>query len=252
VSLDVERASLRAWPALEEESLGGWTLRFSGGFTGRANSVQPFAGGGGPLDERVAACERWYAERARPCLFRITPFSEPGLDDYLAARGYASFNPTDVMVLDARAGLDGFPNDLAGDLSELELNEWLDTFARLSGLDAPHPVMHEIISCIGPSSFLGAVPEAEGLIACGMAVADGPFLGLFDLVVDPSHRRRGYGTWLVMGLCAWGWTLGAMLTYLQVTRDNTAAAALYRKLGFRVAYGYTYRVPPETLGPRRP
>jgi len=252
VSLDVERGSLRAWPALEEETVGGWTLRYSGGFTGRANSVQPFAGDGGPLDERVAACERWYAERGRPCLFRITPFTEPGLDDHLAARGYASFNPTDVMVLDAREGLDGFPDNLAGELSALDLPEWLDTFARLGGLDAPHPVMGQIISRIEPPSFLGAVPGTEELVACGLAVADGPLLGLFDLVVDPTRRRRGYGTWLVMGLSAWGWTLGATLTYLQVTRDNAAAAALYRKLGFRVAYGYTYRVPPETLDPRRP
>lgn len=251
MSLEIERASLRAWPSLEEETLGGWTLRFSGGFTGRANSVQPFAGEGGPVDERVAACERWYAERGRPCLFRITPFSEPGLDDYLAARGYASFNMTDVMVLDARAGLEGFPNHVAGDISELELPDWLDAFARLSGLAAPSPVMGEILSRIEPPSFLGAVPSEDQPVACGLAVANGPLLGLFDLVVDPRHRRRGLGTALVLALGAWGRTRGAPLTYLQVTRDNTDAAALYRKLGFRVAYAYSYRVPPEALSERR-
>ena len=247
---EIETASLRAWPALEEETLGAWTLRFSGGFTGRANSVQPFAGDGGPLAERVAACERWYAERGRPCLFRVTPFSEPGLDDYLVARGYASLHPTDVMLLDPRTGLEGFPNDVAGDFSKLDLPEWLEAFARLSGLSAPHPRMGQIISRIEPPSFLGGVPRHAELVACGLAVADGPLLGLFDLVVDPSLRRRGYGTGLVMALCAWGWTSGAVLTYLQVTQANKAATALYRKLGFRVAYTYSYRVSPETLDPR--
>jgi len=246
MSLEIERASLRAWPALEEETLGGWMLRHSKGFTGRANSVQPFAGTPGPLAERVAACERWYAERGRPCFFRVTTFSEPGLDDYLAARGYVSFNTTDVMTLDPRAGMEGFPNNVAGQLSELDLHEWLEAYARLSGLDAPHPVMGEIIARIEPPTLLGAVPGDEGPVACGLAVADGPFLGLFDLVVDVDRRRHGYGTGLVMGLCAWGWLDGAMLTYLQVTRDNARAAALYRKLGFRVAYEYSYRALPET------
>ena len=38
---------------------------------------------------------------------------------------------------------------------------------------------------------------------------------------------------------------------LCLIRTNTAAAALYRKLGFRVAYGYWYRVPPGTQDARR-
>jgi ribosomal protein S18 acetylase RimI-like enzyme len=253
VTRDIELASLRAWPALEEEVLGTWTLRFSRGFTGRANSVQPFAGDEGrvPLAERVAVCERWYAERGRPCVFRITPFSETGLDAYLAERGYVSYDPTDVLRLDALQGLGGFPNDVAGEISEIELSEWLEAFARLSGLAAPHPVMGEIVSRIGPPSFLGCVGPEKAPIACGLAVADGPFLGLFDLVVDPRLRRRGHGTALVVGLCAWGWTRGATHTYLQVTRGNAAAAALYRRLGFRLAYEYSYRVPPDTLDERR-
>jgi len=252
VNREIEMASLRAWPALEEEALGGWTLRFSQGFTGRANSVQPFAGGDGPLAERVAACERWYADRGQPCKFRITPFSEPGLDAYLAERGYVSFDPTDVMRLDGHAYHEDPPEDVASEfLERLDLPEWLDTYASLSGLPAPNPVMGEIVSRIEPPSLLGCVGIENERIACGLAVADGPLLGLFDLVVDPSLRRQGYGSWLMLGLCMWGRLSGTVVTYLQVTRDNTTAAALYRKLGFRVAYEYSYRVPPESPEVRR-
>ncbi len=40
----IERLSMRAWPALEEEWLDGWLLRAAQGYTDRANSVNPALG----------------------------------------------------------------------------------------------------------------------------------------------------------------------------------------------------------------
>ena len=40
--INIERSAGVAWPALREEVLDGWRLRFADGFTRRSNSVQPF------------------------------------------------------------------------------------------------------------------------------------------------------------------------------------------------------------------
>jgi GNAT superfamily N-acetyltransferase len=237
----IEEASLRAWPAIETARLDGWVLRFSEGFTGRANSVQALEGSPRSLQDRVAECAQWYGERSRPCLFRLSKLSEPGLDDFLEARGYRPLNRTRVLRREA----DGL-GDVCGDLElrETSLHDWLRAYASFTGAPAAPAPMARIIERIDAQALLALLwrtaPRAP--VACGLAVADGPHLGLFDLVVAPAERRRGYGTDLVRTLVAWGRGLGASNVYLQVTEDNTAALELYARLGFQPSYDYWYRV----------
>lgn len=238
---DIEAASLRAWPALEEAEVDGWVLRFADGFSKRANSVQPFAGPRAFLAERVRRCEMWYAERGRPCIFRLTQFSEEGLDSYLAARGYGLVEPTDVLVGSALHLLGGHPD---AELSAVSLTEWLDCFGRASGDAVLPPALGRIIAKIQAPTLLGVLQPGAlaGVVGCGLAVRDGPLVGLFDLAVAPEFRGRGYGTELIRRLVAWGFEQGATAAYLQVTRENARAASLYGRIGFRSAYAYHYRV----------
>src|SRR5262249_29851311 len=53
----VEEAAMKAWPALEEVLLDGWLLRFSRGYTKRANSVNPLYPSALPLEDHVRQCE---------------------------------------------------------------------------------------------------------------------------------------------------------------------------------------------------
>lgn len=242
----IEMASLRAWPAIEEADLDGWKLRFSRGFTGRANSVQTLrAPEEGPrhrvLDERVEACERWYRERGRPVLFRMTPYSEPGLDETLAARGYERANPT-LVLQRVPAGLTPRLEGLF--LEGAPLHEWLGRYARFTGIPATPAPMRSIIEKSAGRPMHGLVWTAapRRAVACGLGLLEGEFMGLFDLVVDPVERRKGYGEELVRRLSAWGVGHGAGRVYLQVTADNAPALALYRKLGFERSYTYWYRV----------
>jgi ribosomal protein S18 acetylase RimI-like enzyme len=83
------------------------------------------------------------------------------------------------------------------------------------------------------------------IVACGLGVLQGEYLGLFDIVTRDSERRKGYGREVTESLLAWGQSQDASYAYLQVMLSNTAAQALYGQLGFGERYQYWYRVPQQ-------
>ena len=238
----IEDASLRAWPALESEVLDGWELRSAGGFTKRANSVQPFSSSTRSISEKVEECEAWYEARGMPAIFRLTPFADPELDSLLDQWAYEIIEPTDVLFLRLPASMTRVPDV---ELIELELQDWLQSYGALRGVSRRSlPSMRAILEACRQDRFRGALCSIRSSeqVGCGLAVADQELVGLFDLVTAQRHRRRGYGAALVAGLLDWGLAQGASYAYLQVARSNTPAWGLYRHLGFAPAYEYWYRV----------
>jgi predicted GNAT family acetyltransferase len=63
-------------------------------------------------------------------------------------------------------------------------------------------------------------------------------------------RGQGLATALCLHLLNAGVRAGRRHAYLQVDSDNTAARAVYHRLGFADAYAYHYRTP--TRGGLRP
>ena len=238
----IEEASLNAWPALRQVLYDGWVVRLANGYTKRANSVTPLYHSALGIDEKIARCERLYREWGLPPIFRLTsPACPPGLDEALAARGYRVVDPTLVLHLDLSGGV---PPPPSAPLRHASLEEWLRTYTRLSGARAENEAKHaQILSALAFPALYACIDGAGGEpAACGLAVWEGDLVGLFDLVTDPTQRRRGYGTALLSGMLHWAKDAGARQAYLQVVRDNGPARAMYDRLGFREAYHYWYRV----------
>lgn len=238
----IEDASLRAWPALESEQVDGWEIRSSLGFTKRANSVQPFAPSTRPLLDKVVACEAWYDAREMPTIFRLTRFSDQGLDALLEDRGYQLVDRTDVLFTPIVRPWRPLPD---AEFVELELEDWLSIYAECSGADrsALGPMGAILQRTLGRHVLAALTPRSSSdRVACGVAVLDHDLLGLFDLATAVPQRRRGYGAAIMAHLVDWGLARGAHGAYLQVVRGNAPALALYRKLGFVNAYAYWYRV----------
>nr|WP_256515543.1 GNAT family N-acetyltransferase [Alsobacter ponti] len=76
--------------------------------------------------------------------------------------------------------------------------------------------------------------------AFGRAVVRGDLAGIFHVVTDAAHRRRGLGRRTVAALMAAAAARGARRAYLQVTVANAEARPLYAWLGFREVYVYDY------------
>ena len=238
----IEEASLNAWPALQQVLFDGWVLRFARGYTKRANSVNPLYGSSLDLDEKIDVCERLYAEKGLPTVFRLTPFSSPvTLDQVLEGRGYRRLDPTLVQYLDLRnCTIRPAPS---GELRTERFNDWMDLFCRLSETPAAkHQTHREILEAIPGRRFLVSLVDGGLPIACGLGVLENRHFGLFDLITDPQHRNKGYGTQLVAGLLRWAQERGASHAYLQVMTLNQPARHLYAKFGFEEAYSYWYRI----------
>lgn len=76
--------------------------------------------------------------------------------------------------------------------------------------------------------------ELEGVLAgyAGMSCYAGE-AHIMNVAVAPEQRRRGIGEVLMLELLRRAAEAGADNAYLEYRPSNTAAAALYRKLGFR-------------------
>ncbi|MSR35577.1 MAG: GNAT family N-acetyltransferase [Gemmatimonadetes bacterium] len=170
------------------------------------------------LPEKIDACERWYAAAGIPCLFRITPFTDPALEGHLDERGYVRDGRSHVMV---RALDDG---DRADEPETLELAEWIEIYARLSQLPAVPRALEALLRSAGPRRVLACVRDRHGApVSVGMGALDGAAFGLFDLVTRAGARGRGHGRRLIGSLLSWARAHGATSAYLQVLQSNERA-----------------------------
>lgn len=78
-------------------------------------------------------------------------------------------------------------------------------------------------------AFIAGAPEAEGFVMAWAAAGDAELL---TVAVVPQARRAGVGAALVAAAAAAAAARGATSMHLEVAEDNTAARALYAKLGY--------------------
>lgn len=238
----VEEASLNAWPALQQSLLDGWVLRFSRGFTKRANSIVPLYPSQQDAIGKVRYCENLYAREQLKTIFRLTTVVESGsLDRLLEARGYQRVDPTRVLIRDL--GDTRFAAHPA--FEQLPRAQWLEAYARIAVIPAAGQQLHAmLLAGIRSEHVFGVIGDARGAAACGVAVLERELVGLFDIVTDPAARRLGHARALVESLLGWAVRRGARHAYLQVVDANESGRALWRQLGFVDLYNYWYRVAP--------
>jgi GNAT superfamily N-acetyltransferase len=238
----IEELSMNAWPALRSSVCDGWVLRFSNGYTRRANSVHPLYPPNRDLAEKIAEAERLYQERGLPAIFKLTAESQPrALEAALVERGYEVEAETSVHVADL--GPMGSVAAVDIETSWGNASEWREAFHGMSRVAPEHKATHErILSSISLLAGFAAVRQDGRIVGCGLGVVQDGWIGVFDVIVDGDARRQGHGERLMRGLMSWGQRMGAYRAYLQVMRSNVAAVRLYEGLGFHEAYSYWCRV----------
>jgi ribosomal protein S18 acetylase RimI-like enzyme len=242
---ELEEIALSTWPALRQWLYDGWVVRFAGGHTRRANSITPlYASRNDPLP-KIAQCEAWYAAANLPTVFRLNRRTAPlALDRMLDARGYRLADPS--LTLQRRLDTWSAPADLRGGLRSAALDDWLGLYCRLSGKPPEQQHGHAaILQAIPAPHIFAALWDGGQPVACAVGICYAQALSIVDVVADPQRRQQGYATSLLAQILGWAQRAGAADATLQVQADNTAARALYARLGFREAYAYWYRVRPS-------
>lgn len=222
----------------------GWLVRRNRHDVKRACSVNAFYGSTRPAAEKIAHCEKLYADLDLPPVFRMTPFSRPAqLDAALEQHGYQVFEPSLVQINRLNRPLPPPPDGVH--FESMLLEDWLARTQSMRGrtseqIEAEFERLHHgevpgycVVACLD-----------DAPVACGIVMHEQEFAGLFDIFVTEPQRGRGVGTAISAHLLATARRMGAEIGWLSVLSDNAAALRTYEKLGFETLYEYWYRVKP--------
>lgn len=241
----IEDLSLNAWPSHQIQVYDGWLLRFSYFYTHRTNSVEQIGPSVIPFPEKIAYCEQIYERWHSPCIFKITPLSDPSLESLLIERGYHTEHKTDVMTLDLGDTINieethSVPLQIQRHISDT----WIQGLFDLK--DTTDPIHRKIVpsmyAAIPKDVISVSICDNGRIIATGLGILDRDYIGIYAIHVDEAYRGRHYATSIIQTLLSEGRKEGATRAYLQVVSGNQPAVSLYRKAGFRKLYTYWFRV----------
>ncbi len=234
----IERAAVRAWPAVETRDVDGWLWRYSGGGSQRANSVSALHYRGTDVARTIDEIERLYRSHGAPVRFQVGfPISEPDdRDAHLAARGYVIHDQVTTLVKPVDAV--SLPTDVM--LDDEPSQQWMAVYLSNISLDR-RPFAAAIIERV-PSPRIFAEVRREGeTIATALGVLHESAVIAECVGTTASARRRGAASAVMRALESWAVAQGARTIGLQAVTKNLPAQGLYAALGYAAAGTYHYR-----------
>ena len=223
----MERAHVRAWPALRTAVIDGWLWRASGGGSQRANSASTIDFIGNDPDAAIAAVEaRYRAEAMRPRFQIFDETNPPELSNRLQRRGYRQSEATITL----------FKRPVAATSVDVEQRDhaWDAWRAVYLGqiTESRRVINNRILDRIPqPAAFFAARLDGR-LAATALCVIDAGCAVVECVATDQAMRRRGAGRIVMQALETWAAEKHADMLGLQVVETNAPALALYTGLGF--------------------
>jgi ribosomal protein S18 acetylase RimI-like enzyme len=229
---EIEIAAEQAVPSARQIALGRWTAHLSSGHIRRINAVTLH---GERLDdqlvlERLTKIQDIYRQHGLRPRVRTTSMDH-WIDPLI--EGWTEAGEAVVMSIEPE------PGDIGETIS---IDQWL-TWLRPRAVSTGR--FEEAASSARRLDADNVVVTARvdgQIIGAARAVSTNGLTGLFDITVDPEHRRRGHARSMIDRLRGWAAERQEPV-YLQVASVNMPAIALYESEGFVQRYHYRYRSP---------
>jgi GNAT superfamily N-acetyltransferase len=226
----MERAHVRAWPALRTADIDGWLWRCSGGGSQRANSVSTIDFTGDDPEAAVIRAETLYRAAGRKAQFQVfDETSPPGLADLLLARGYRRGEPTVTMFKRPEAAA----ADSAVEIRDRAWDEWkavylgeINESRRITNAEILERIPH-------PRAFFGC-RRGGRIVSTGLCVTGFGCAVIECVTTRTDARRKGSARAVLATLEHWATPQDINRIGLQVVAHNAPAVALYQQLGFVV------------------
>lgn len=231
----LERATIEAVAPPEVLEIGPWLVPLDAGTVGRAKSAAPLSH---DIDAgQVGEVEAAYRQRGLPPAFRVA--EAPGLKAVtadIARRGFASEQPTLVMVAPARSVAEiAVP---FADLLDRPDEAWGQVFLG-EGFD-PQDGAHRVRRLTeSPDALYGAVREGGRTVAVGVVSFGHGWAGVHGMRTALDRRGSGFASRLLALFGAAAQARQVSRVFLQVEEGNPAQN-LYRRAGFEEAWRYRY------------
>lgn len=217
------------WPPLRHWQVGPFTLR---------------DGAGGGKRVSAASCDGAFTEAALAAAqaamdepLMLIRAEDAALDASLEAQGWRVVDPVVAYaapVADLMAELPPLAAFPHWPPLEIARSLWAEGGIGLARIAVMERVAGAKTALLARS---GDRPAGVAFVACHGAEAM-----LHALEVRPGLRRQGVGATLLHAAANWAAEQGATRLSLVVTRQNTAARALYARLGMGVVGQYHYRM----------
>lgn len=238
----MEELSINAFPAILTEIYDGWILRYSNGYTYRANCINPLYSSTINIAEKIKYCEHKYFQQGLPVVYKIPETVCNELDQILENQGYKISKQADIMscnMIQVKS-ISTKNVNISSKMSE----EWLNGFLNLNGTvdEVKQRTAKTMLTNIKNTIICVNINIDNKMIGCGLGVLEDRKIGLYDICIDEKYRRKGYGTLVCKTIINESKKYNPLSAYLQVASSNAAAKNLYQSIGFTKDYSYWYRV----------
>lgn len=242
----IERNTLQAVaPERLDQGLAGWLLPMDPGTVGRAHCAVPLSHAE-PDPALIPEIDARYRAQGFALAWRLPERPQDAgwtrFTDALATHGFRRVDPTQTQVVEAGELLRRLPPAPPG--TELRLDPkpdaaWLAMFLG-EGLDPVDGACRARALSRAAGTRFASLREHGETLACGAASFSHGWVGVHGMRTAASQRGRGLAGAVLRTMAEQALAAGLPQLFLQVTADNAAALALYRRAGFRLAWPYAY------------